>query len=388
MRVGLKNWLSSPSLSEEERRWRVAATEGWVSTIVNFLLTALKIVASLISGSVALLAESFHSLSDVVTSVIIILAYRLAKKPSDEEHPFGHGRAEQAATLVVAVLLIVAGYELGKSSVGRILHPVPVDASVWVISLVALSVGVKELLAQFSHRLARMIDSQALEADTWHHRSDALASLLVLVALLLSRHGVSRADGVAGLLVSGLIVYVGAKIAREAVSELMGHAPSAALVDEIKGIAMQHQEVLDAHDVIVHQYGRKKIVSLHIGLQKDTPLDRSHSIAEEVEASVSRRLGVHTTVHVDPMAEGEELDQIRAVLKEFAKRNPWLLSFHDVRLRPAGEGINDLILDLVVAPDFRRTQLQAEVDALVRHLRETFPNLRHVDIQMEPPFAR
>ncbi|MDZ7373854.1 MAG: cation diffusion facilitator family transporter [candidate division KSB1 bacterium] len=377
-----------PSLPEEEKRWRVAATEGWASIVVNVLLSALKILGSLASGSVALLADAFHSLSDVVTSAIIVVAYRLAKLPSDERHPFGHGRAEHAASLVVAVLLVVAGFELGKSSLARVLHPQSVDASSWVLGLVIVSIVAKELLAQFSHRLAVAIQSQALEADTWHHRTDAISAAVVLVALILSRYGIVRADGIAGLIVSGFIVYIGIKFTWEAVSELMGHAPPPALVDEIKGIALEHPEVLDAHDVIVHQYGRKKVISLHIGLSKDTSLDRSHTIAEEVEANVSARIGGHTTVHVDPVAEGDELDRIRAVLDQFSRTREWVLSFHDVRLSRNADGSEDLILDLVVTADSHGTEGQAGIEELVRQLRAAFPSLRQIRVQMEPPFAR
>ncbi len=383
-----REWLFQPSLSEEEQRWRVAATEGWVSTGVNLVLAALKALASAMSGSLALLADAFHSLSDVATSLIIVFSYRLAKQPSDERHPFGHGRAEQTAALIVAILLIVAGLELAKAGVARIVHPRILQANVWVIEIVVLTIVVKELLAQFSGRLARAIDSKALRADTWHHRTDALSSLLVLLALLLSRAGFLNADGVAGLLVAGFVVFVGGSIARDSVSELLGHGPTDSLVEQIKGIALEHPEVLDAHDVIVHQYGRQKVISLHIGLSKDTEFERSHEIAEEVEASVNQRLGAHTTVHVDPVADGKELDAIREALRTFGQEAAWLLSFHDVRLVKNEDGSEDLLLDLVVDPNLRGRKAEEAVGSLRQHLRRLFPTLRKIEVQMEPPFAK
>ena len=385
--MGSHTDLSGALLAEEvDRRWRTASLEGWVSIAVNVLLALVKALAGIVSGSIALIADAIHSLSDVATSAVILFSYRLARRPCDEEHPFGHGRAESTATLVVAVLLAVAGVELAKSAFARLLHPRPVQASAWVLGLVLGTVVVKEALAQFSFRLGRRIDSSALAADGWHHRTDAISSLLVLAAIFLSAHGLPWADGAMGILVGLFILYLGIQIARRAGSELLGEPPDREFVERVKNVALQHPDVLDAHDVIVHTYGPRRIVSLHVGVPETLDLRRAHEIAEEVEAAVTRELLTHTTVHVDPVELSSALGKVREWLNREMERLDWLLSYHDVRILRT-DGGEELLVDLVVTRSLRGEPLKREVARLQRELHERFPEFRAVQVRAEPPFA-
>ena len=371
---------------EFERRWKAAALEGWTSIAVNLLLAAVKAVAGVISGSIALVADAVHSLSDVATSAVILFSYRLAREPCDEKHPFGHGRAESTATLIVAVLLVVAGLELGRSAVSRLLHPTPVKAAGWILWLVLGTVVAKEALAQFSFKLGRRIDSSALRADGWHHRTDAISSLLVLVALVLASRGLPWADGVMGLAVGAFIAYLGFRIARQAGSELLGETPDREFVERVKRVALAHPEVVDAHDVIVHTYGPRRIVSLHVGVPETLDLRRAHEIAEEVEAAVTKELGAHTTVHVDPVQLSSLLARVRSWLNEEVNSHDWLLSYHDVRVLQDGED-EALLVDLVVQPSVAAGRAGKEVVDLEKRLRDRFPEFSKVQVRAEPPFA-
>lgn len=242
-------------------RARYGLLEGWVSIVINLLLFFVKGALGLTTKSISLIADAIHTLADTATSIVVIIGFKIAKKPSDKEHPFGHGRMELVATLIVAVLLIIAGVEFLESSIGRIIHPAPVSASWLVLIVIFTTIVIKELLALFARELGIMIDSKTLEADFLHHRSDVIATTFVVLALISSRYGYTSIDGIAGILVSLIIIYSGYTIAKEAVNPLLGEAPSKEIIQRIEEIAKGFDGVYGVHDMIVHQYGRERLVS-------------------------------------------------------------------------------------------------------------------------------
>lgn len=282
-------------------RARVGQMEGWVSVVINVLLAALKAGLGLLSGSVSLLADAVHTLSDSITSLVVIVGFRVARRPPDEEHPFGHGRVEHVASLIIGVLLAVTALELGHSAVERVLDPQPVDAPAWLILAVAATIIPKELLARFSSHLGQFIQSDTLEADAWHHRSDVLATALVVVSFAGAHLGLPWIDGVAGVGVALLLAWAAAHIVKEAVVPLLGSAPPAALRDQVAQLALSVEGVAGAHQISIQSFGTRYVVSLHVELRPDLDLPRAHEICRQVSSRLTERLTAQVTVHPDPV---------------------------------------------------------------------------------------
>jgi cation diffusion facilitator family transporter len=367
-------------------RHAYAALEGWTSIVVNGLLALVKGLFGVLSGSVALIADAFHTLSDVSTSIVIVISFRVAKRPSDAIHPFGHGRMEAIGTVVVAVLLMVVGLEVFKGGAARLLHPQAFQASWLVMVIIALTMLTKELLSRFSRALAHMIDSAALEADSWHHRTDALSSFLVIGAFLGQKLGIAYLDGIAGMMVAGMIGYTGWRVARRGVDDLLGKQPSESLIRQVREAVGEFPEILDVHELIVHSYGNMNVMSFHIQVSDEMLLKDVHDLSERVEARVNERFRTHATIHCDPVnIRDPETKRVREYVRHFLAAHD-SASYHDLRIEERG-GVRTVFFDLVVDP--RMTQ--SDVDRMVQRLRwsllKAFSNVERVVIEVEPKYA-
>ncbi|MBT6112147.1 MAG: cation transporter, partial [Candidatus Marinimicrobia bacterium] len=207
-------------------RTRIGKFQGWVSVIINGILFIIKMGLSLVVGSISLLADAIHTLSDLISSAVVIWGFNEAEKPADEDHPYGHGRAEYIATLIIAILLAVAGIEFIESSISRLMNPEPIVSEWWMIGLIGLTILLKELTARYGEFLSQKIASGTLHADAWHHRTDAISSLLVLGAMIAGRYGYYQVDGWAGLGVALFIMWTGFEIAKSAIDDLLGKPPT------------------------------------------------------------------------------------------------------------------------------------------------------------------
>ena len=369
-------------------RARYGSLEAITSIIVNLVLFAVKLVIGLTLHSIAVIADAMHSLSDTGTSIVVLVGFKVARKPGDREHPFGHGRAEPIAALIMAVILIVAGFELFKSAAARLWNPelqvIPIN---WLaISLLVISVLIKEITAQFAQELGRMIQSKALKADFWHHRSDALSTLLVLAALAGAHFGWVRFDGLAGLLVALIVIYSGYAIARDAISPLLGERPDSELLQQIETVALSLDGVQGVHDVIVHRYGQINLISLHIEVDEDRPVLELHDLSELVEETIEKKLGGSTVVHIDPVSKSHErYTEIHDAVSELTDKNEKIAGFHDLRIIGHGSRVK-AIFDINLAENI----LQHETTTITRQLREgltkRLPGVRTV-IKVEPQFA-
>lgn len=283
-----------------QSRAQYAFLEAWVSIAVNFVLAALKIVFGLLLDSISLLADAVHTASDVITSVVVLVGFRIAKAPADEKHPFGHGRVEFLSSLIIALLLILVGIEFGKSSYERFLNPTPVKGNIAVVIIMVVGAVIKEWMTRFALHLGKKSNIQALVGDAWHHRTDAIASLLVALAIFLSKYGYYWIDSVLGMGVSGLIVYTGIELGLSSSSSLIGEKASDQLIQTIEKTVLSCSGVKNLHRVLVHDYGSHKSVSLHILVDDDLSLVESHKIATEVEKAVKARIPGDIVVHVEP----------------------------------------------------------------------------------------
>jgi cation diffusion facilitator family transporter len=280
--------------------------EGWVTTAINILIFAVRLVFGIMINSIAVIADSVHSLGDALTSIIVIVSFKISSRPADERHPFGHGRCEFIGTLIIAILLIVVGIELFKNAFLRVINPPEVKGNLLAFWVIAATIIFKEAIAQWAFYLGRKIDSDILYADAWHSRSDALISIPVAVGVLLSHFGFSpRIDAVLGAAVSLAIVLVGILLVYKSSSSLLGEAPKAELQKNIEKLAQGTPGVKGVHDIWIHNYGDKNSISLHIEVDKNLSLNEAHKLADEVENKIFSDTKSSTVVHVDVISKGK-----------------------------------------------------------------------------------
>ena len=324
-----------PKSKESTRKYRsrIGKFQGWISVTVNSLMFFLKLAIGFLIGSISVIADAVHTLSDVISSAVVIWGFNEAEKPADKEHPYGHGRAEYVATLIIAVLLIVAGIEFIESSIDRIIHPILIEPAWWMIIAIASTIFIKIFTANYAEYLSSKIASGTLHADAWHHRTDAISSLLVAVAMLSSKFGYSQVDGWAGLGVALFIIWSGYGIAKSAIDDLIGKPPTVEEVEDIRQLARAVDGVLDVHDIAIHSYGKDKFASIHIEIDADEIPAKAHDISENVEKTLGEELGVSPTVHVDPVSITDpKVKEVKEYLREHWSNHDVITDFHDVRV--------------------------------------------------------
>lgn len=301
-------WLYSKFISgEKTKRENIGYLEGWVSVIGNFALFIFKYFSGVAISSISLIADAFHSLSDVLTSIVVILGFKFGSKPADKHHPYGHGRIEQIATLIIALLLVIVAYDLGKASFERVLTPQKVGFNIIIFIILLISALFKEWMARFSIYLGKKIDSSSLIADAWHHRSDAIATSLVAIGLIGSKFGLYRVDGFLGLVVAILIAWVGIDLLRSSTNFLIGEAPSEDLVRKIEDVILEIPGVLSYHDLSVHDYQNQKYITLHIEVETNLSAKEAHNLALKVQDHIKDTIeNSQVIVHIDPRGERED----------------------------------------------------------------------------------
>jgi cation diffusion facilitator family transporter len=380
----VRRFVSTPgNVSDPRTREAYGLLEGWASVVINLVLFAVKLIPGLIIGSITLVADALHSLGDLLGSGVIIWGFKAAARPSDAEHPFGHGRVESIATLVVGILLFVAAWEIGQNSVLRLLHPHPVHASVGLLLALTATLPVKEWLSRFARDLGGRIDSSALKGDFLHHRSDAIATGVVIASLIAGRFGLDWVDGVGGLAVAAFIAAAAYALTRDALDPLIGQAPSPQLVSQIRATALAVPGVDEVHEVIVHWYGGFLVTSLHIEVSDALDLTSAHELAEAAENALTRRFPGQAVVHVDPVNRAHPL--YAAVHSFLAATVPTVAGaqeFHALRIvgheRPCSV-IFDLKADSGQAP--------AAAAAIRDALTARFPEVAKVVVNIGPRFV-
>ncbi len=360
---------------------------GWASILTNLFLFVIKAVLGFMSGSLALIADAFHTLSDIGTSIIVLISFFITAKPSDAEHPFGHQRAEYISAIIMATILAVTGLELLKSAIDRLLHPVPFSAPLWLIGVLIGTILVKEGLFFLSRHYARMINSSALEADAWHHHQDAISTMMVVAAFGASRLGFPYLDAPVGILIALYILYTAFQIAKKPVDQLLGLAPSDKFLNDIEEIVLSFREVRGVHDIIVHQYGENSIFSLHIEVDENLTLNEAHNISEAVNAELRDRLKAYVTIHVDPvMKRTPRYRAIESSIRQFCESNPNCETFHDLRIAGDDQHLH-LYFDLVLSSHASKgSELELE-EACRQYLQKKYPRLTYMTTKVEPRFS-
>lgn len=286
-------------------REKAGYLEGLVSIAVNIPLFIAKYYYGVLYNSISVIADAFHTLLDSMTSLVVVLGFWIAYRKADEEHPFGHGRAEQIAAIVIAVLLAVTGCELAVSSYDKLVRGEPLIFSINLVYILILSTIVKEVLARWAYKLSKKFYSQSIKGDAWHHRSDAIVTGLLTIAIILGNR-YRELDSLMGIAISILIMVTAGKIVYEVGSDLLGKAPTKREVEAIKRIVFEtHSQVTDIHHIHIHRYGDHIEITLHIKLPENTPLKEAHQIATAIENNIRNRLGYEATIHIEPIDASE-----------------------------------------------------------------------------------
>ncbi len=341
---------------------------GVVGIVCNVLLCLGKGAAGLLSGSVAIVADAVNNLSDASSNVVSLLGFKLAGKPADSGHPYGHGRFEYLSGLLVAVLIVVIGVELVKSSIDKVVDPEPTDFSWVAAGILAVSIVVKLWMALFNRSIGRRIGSTALEATAVDSRNDVVTTAAVLAALLVSHYTGLELDGWAGLVVGVFIVWSGVGLVRDTVDPLLGRAPSPELVEHIRSKIMGYPGVLGTHDLMVHDYGPgRQFASVHVEMAAEADVLESHDVLDNIEQDFLHEDGLVMTIHFDPIVTADEtVGDLRRWIDGLVRGIDGRLSIHDLRTVP-GPTHTNVIFDClkpheVETPD---DELRRRICALV-----------------------
>lgn len=338
-------------------RERYGRFAGLVGIITNLILCVSKITIGLIVSSIAIIADGVNNLADTSSSVITLIGFKLASKPSDAEHPYGHARFEYLTGLVISLMIIVLGFKLLTTSFDKVLHPDPLEFSLISILVLAVAIAVKVWQSLFNIRTGEEINSSTLKATGMDSRNDVIATSAVLISLIIGKLTDLQLDGYMGCLVALFIIYSGIQLIRETSSPLLGKAPEPELVKEIEDRISSTPGVLGIHDLVVHDYGPGRIfASVHVEVDAHGDLIQSHDMIDNIERTISEDLKIHMVIHMDPL---ETQDPLTLELKEKISKMliglDGVIGFHDLRF-VAGYTHSNVIFDIVITPECKLTE--------------------------------
>lgn len=320
-----------------------------VSIVSNLLLFALKLLAGILSASVAITADAFNNLSDASSGIITLLGFKMANKPADPEHPYGHARYEYLSGLLISVLILVIGVELFKSGLDKILHP-QITVFRWITAgILTVSIAIKWWLCIFNRKIGILIDSGTLKAASADSRNDVLSTTAVLVATVISHFTQVDLDGYMGVAVAAFILYSGVGLVKETVSPLLGRAPDPETVQMIRDKIMSYPGVLGTHDLMLHDYGPgRQFASVHVEVAAERDMLESHDMVDNIEREFLAHTGIHMVVHMDPIVTADPVvASLRQFLSDTVTEIHPDLSIHDLRIVP-GPTHTNVIFDCVV----------------------------------------
>lgn len=353
---------------------------------LNILLFLGKYLAGRLSGSIAMTADAFNNLSDAGSSVITLLGFRMAAKKPDPGHPFGHGRIEYLSGVAVSLIIIVVGVQLGLESIDKIISPEPVDAGLVPMLVLVASICVKGYMFAYNRGIGRKINSPGMSATAMDSLSDSIATSVVLISMLLARFADVNIDGWGGAAVAIFIIFSGFKAAKETLSPLLGNPPDPQLVRDITDIVMSHPEVLNVHDLIVHDYGPGRLmISLHAEVPGDGDIYALHDAIDTAEYELQQKLGCSAVIHMDPVSpDGTKTAHMREELAEAAKAIDPRLTIHDFRIVD-GPTHTNVIFDAVLPNDSPVTEddAKAQLETIVHSLWQN----SHPKVHIDRPFV-
>ena len=320
-----------------------------IGIFLNIVLFGIKFLAGILTGSIAVTADSFNNLGDAGSSVITLIGFRLSSQKPDTDHPFGHGRFEYISGLFVSVAILLMGFELAKSSFGKIINPEEIESSIIAVVILTASVLVKLYMSFYNRSVAEKISSTSMKATAADSLSDAASTFVVLCVTLLSPYLPFSIDGYAGMLVALFILWTGFNSIRETISPLLGQPPEPEFVEKIEKTVLSYDEVVSIHDLVVHDYGPGRLmISLHAEVPSDLDIKIAHDIIDNIEVRISNELGCHCVIHMDPInADDDFTNSLRMSVASIASEIDSRITIHDFRC-VKGPSHTNLIFDAVL----------------------------------------
>ena len=363
LRLFIKNYEDTQNPAVRSAIGKLAGLTG---IVCNCLLTVLKLVIGLLVGSMAIIADGVNNLSDAASSLTTLLGFRMAQRPADKQHPYGHARYEYLSGLAVAALILLIGAELVKSSIAKIINPQPIDISAVTIALLAASVAVKLWMSGFYKALGKKINSTALYATSVDSRNDVISTCAVLLGCLVNYLFALNIDGYVGLAVAIFILYSSIGIAKDTISPLLGQQADEEMVDKITELVLSHEKVLGVHDLLVHDYGPGRCyASAHVELSADEDPMACHDIIDDIECDVLEKMNVHFVIHYDPVVQNDaEQNEMRRTVGEIVRGLNPAFSIHDFRI-VRGSAQSKLVFDLAVPYSMieRKKEIKEQIEA-------------------------
>lgn len=355
---------------------------GIVGIITNTILAVVKVIIGLASNSIAITADAVNNFSDMGASLVTLFGFYYAGKPADEEHPFGHGRAEYLSALFLSIMVIVVGFQFFTTSIERIKNPIPIGFNAFTIAVLAISLLMKVWQGRFYKKIGEIIHSQTLKAASADSMSDVAITGIVMLSIIASRFVSFPIDGYIGLIVSLLIMYNGFGIIKDTIDPILGTAPDEELIKEIMNSVKSVEGIKGAHDLIIHNYGAGSIIaSIHAEISDKLTLLEAHEIADLAEKEILENLNVHLLIHMDPInfddpAVKDMYDCTRSFLKKMDEK----LNIHDFRLIQRKD--KELVFDMCVPIDYEDKKILETKNAVIDYLKTAF-DIKKVYIEVD-----
>lgn len=362
------------NVQDPQVRQRYGTLSGAVGIFLNLLLSAGKMIAGVLTGSIAITADAFNNLTDAGSSVVTLVGFRMAGKQADNDHPFGHGRIEYLSGLAVSVVILLVGLELAKSSVEKIIHPEPVEFSWLSAGILAAAICVKLWMSYFNRSLSRRIGSAAMAATATDSLSDAVATSAVLLSSLIGRFTGVNIDAWAGILVAIFILRAGWGAAKDTLNPLLGQSPDPELVRDIERTVLAHPQVVGIHDMIIHDYGPgRSMMSLHAEVPAGADIMAVHDEIDAIERELKAKYRIDASIHMDPIVTGDEtISRARQMVAGLVREVDPAMTIHDFRMT-SGPRHRNLIFDVVVPYSVRQSD-EAVRREIERKIRAADPN--------------
>jgi cation diffusion facilitator family transporter len=354
-------FIKTPERTEDASvREAYGILAGVVGIACNLILCGMKFMIGLVSGSIAIQADAVNNLSDVGSSAVMLIGSKMAGKPADREHPYGHARMEYIAALIIAFLILIVGFELGRESIQKIIAPEPVEFSVAMIAVLVVSILMKLWMSRFTANIGQRIHSSTLSAATSDSISDVISTGAILISSVVGYFKGVNIDGYIGVAVAGFVLYSGISILRDTISPLMGEAPDAKTISELTGRILSYDGIIGIHDIMVHSYGPGKLIaSAHAEVRSDCDLMAIHETIDTAEREIGAQMGILLTLHLDPIeVDNAVLNEARGEIADILAGIDEKLRFHDFRM-VRGENRINLLFDIVVQPGMKREAVAA-----------------------------
>ncbi len=340
--------------NNEKVRTAYGVLAGIFGVISNLVLFLIKIVIGLISSSISIIADAINNLSDMGSSLLTLVGFKISSKPADKDHPFGHQRIEYIIGLIIAMLIIFIGFELFTTSIDKLLNPVESEIEIIVLIILGIAIILKFIQGLFYANVAKKINSIALKASSKDSINDVISTSFVLLGAILSYFFTYNFDGIFGLVVSGLIIVTGIKLVKEGIDPLIGEKPDKELMNNIVNKVLSYDGVLGIHDLMAHMYGPQRcFISLHVEVDSQVNVLISHDLIDNIEKDIKDIFDVDIVIHMDPIeTNNETLMEYVNILKEVINEIDSSIRFHDVRL-VVGETHSNLIFDLLIPFEYK-----------------------------------